>query len=81
MRPRTVFRTSRAVRDAAKLNQLVVRPLELLLEDEQPGEAVIDGEFGEIGGEPVMTYKTMAQSRCLTIDQSLTTSSTQFSSL
>ena len=56
MSPRTVFRTSRAVRDAAKLNQLVVRPLDLLLEDEQPGEAVIGGgEFG--GGEPVMIYK------------------------
>ena len=59
MRPRTVFRTSRAVRDAAKLNQLVVRPLDLLLEDdEQLGEAVTDGdfmggaEFGENGGEP-----------------------------
>ena len=65
MRPRTVFRTSRAVRDAAKLNQLVVRPLDLLLEDEPPGEAVIDGdlmggeEFG--GGEPVMIYKKMTQ--------------------
>ena len=60
MRPRTVFRTSRVVRDAAKLNQLVVRPLSLLLDDEQLGEAVIDGdlmggtlaEFGENGGEP-----------------------------
>jgi hypothetical protein len=58
MRPRTVFRTSRAVRDAAKLNQLVDRPLPLLLEDAQLGEAVTDGdlmggtEFGENGGEP-----------------------------
>ena len=54
MRPRTVFRTSRAVRDAAKLNQLVVRPLKLLLEDEQLGEVVIDGDLtgGEISGEP-----------------------------
>ena len=55
MRPKTVFRTSRAVRDAAKLNQLVVRPLTLLLEDEQSGEVVFDGDLmggGEIGGEP-----------------------------
>ena len=54
MRPKTVFRTSRVVRDAAKLNQLAVRPL--LLEDELD-EAVVDGdlmgdaEFGENGGE------------------------------
>ena len=59
-----MFRTSRAVRDAAKLNQLVVaRPLPLLLleEEELLGEtAVTDGdlmgggsEFGENGGEPV----------------------------
>ena len=55
MRPKTVFRTSRVVRDAAKLNQLVVRPLTLLLEDEQSGEVVFDGDLmggGEIGGEP-----------------------------
>ena len=54
MRPRTVFRTSRAVRDAAKLNQLGVRPLTLLLEDEQLGEAAIDRDLtgGEISGEP-----------------------------
>ena len=59
MRPRTVFRTSRVVRDAAKLNQLAVRVL-VLLEDEL-GEVVIDGdlmggaEFGENGGEPGST--------------------------
>jgi hypothetical protein len=57
MRPRTVFRTFRAVGDAAKLNQLIVRPLNSLLEDEQLGEAVIDGdwmgsEIDENGGEP-----------------------------
>lgn len=53
MRPRTVFRTSREVRDAAKLNQLAVRPL--LLDDEQGEAAKVDGdlmgggsaEFGE----------------------------------
>ena len=48
MRPRTVFRTSREVRDAAKLNQLAVRPL--LLDDEQ-GEAEVDGDLmGGFGG-------------------------------
>lgn len=58
MRPRTVFRTSRVVRDAAKLNQLVVRPLPLLFEEEPLGEAVTDGdlmggsELGENGDEP-----------------------------
>ena len=57
MRPRTVFRTSLAVRDAAQLSQLIVRPLNLLLEDEL-GEAVIDRglmegvEFRENGDEP-----------------------------
>ena len=60
-----MFRTSRAVRDAAKLNQLVdARPLPLLLleEEELLGEAAVtDGdlmgggsEFGENGGEPVV---------------------------
>ena len=59
-----MFRTSRAVRDAAKLNQLVVaRPFPLLLlEDEELlGEATVTegdlmgggSEFGENGGEPV----------------------------
>ena len=67
MRPKTVFRTSRAVRDAAKLNQLVdARPFPLLLlleDDELLGEAVTEGdlmgggsEFGENGGEPVDKY-------------------------
>lgn len=62
MRPRTVFRTSRVVRDAAKLNQLVVRPFVLLLEDEQLGEAgdLMGGaEFGENGGEPGDDIKTI----------------------
>ena len=57
LRTGTVFRTSRIVRDAAKLNQLVVRPLL-----EEDGEAVIDAdlmegtEFGENGGEPDNIY-------------------------
>lgn len=42
-----MFRTSREVRDAAKLNQLAVRPL--LLDDEQ-GEAEVDGDLMGGGG-------------------------------
>lgn len=54
MRPRTVFRTSRVVRDAAKLNQLAARPLpldeplvELVIEGDLMGGAEFNGERGD----------------------------------